>query len=202
MFYFKESDEVKSCKANESNENKANECKLVIFDLDGTLHSFDDMHNKEAIFKKDILDILITLKQKGIKIALASLNSNAIKYLDRYKITEYFDYIEYKNWGIYGNFKMDLFQRINEKSNIPFQNMLLFDDNASHCKEASVLEIKTINVDRNDLLTWNDFYKGMMLFIKTEKMITVGTQTYSPKYKRNMYKNKNKKRKIIQLSCM
>jgi HAD superfamily phosphatase (TIGR01681 family) len=145
------------------NQNGNKECKLVIFDLDGTLHSFDDIHNYNALLKKHIIDILITLKENGIKIALASLNSNANVYLDRYKISEYFDYIEYKNWTIHGKNKTDLFQIICEKSNVPFQNMLLFDDNLSHCKEASLLEIKSICVDRNDLLTWTDINKGFKI---------------------------------------
>jgi HAD superfamily phosphatase (TIGR01681 family) len=157
------------------------ECKLIIFDLDGTLHTFADIHNNKAVLKKDVLDILITLKQKGIKIALASLNSNAIQYLNRYKITKYFDYIEYKNWGLHGNFKRDLFESISKKSNIPFEKMLFFDDNLYHYEEATSLGIKSIMVDRENLLTWSDFYKGLSLFdcslVCSPKMITVETQT-------------------------
>ena len=140
------------------------ECELVIFDLDGTLHSFNDISNNKATIKKDIIDILDTLKTKGIKIALASLNSCAKTYLEKYNILDYFDYIEYKNWGLYGDFKIDLFENISEKSKIPFQKMLFFDDRLSHCEEASLLKIKSIYVNRNTLLSWNDLYNGMSLF--------------------------------------
>jgi len=148
------------------------ECELVIFDLDGTLHSFNDISNNKATIKKEIIDILDTLKTKGIKIALASLNSCAKTYLEKYNILDYFDYIEYKNWGLYGDFKTDLFENISEKSKIPFQKMLFFDDRLSHCEEASLLKIKNIYVNRNTLLSWNDLYNGMSLFKMTTQTTT------------------------------
>jgi HAD superfamily phosphatase (TIGR01681 family) len=142
-------------------------CELVIFDLDGTLHSFNDLNNDDnTVLKRDIIDILDTLKKKDIKIALVSLNYLAEEYLEKYNIHNYFDYIEYKNWRLCGDFKTDLFKNISEKSKIPFQKMLFFDDRVSHCEEASLLNIKSIYVNKNTLLSWNDLYNGMNLFNK------------------------------------
>lgn len=179
-------------------------CKLVIFDLDGTLHSHNDIINDNATLKKEIYDILNFLKKNGIKIALASLNSNASKYLKRYNIFEYFDYIEYKNWFIHGDHKTDLFEFIQTKSNIPYNKMLFFDDRKHHCLEAYNLQIKNIIVDQDKLLSWEDLMKGFSLFIyhKPEKThdnviqktsIGIQTQTYLQQYK---YTHKNKKRRV------
>jgi HAD superfamily phosphatase (TIGR01681 family) len=175
-------------------------CKLVIFDLDGTLHSHKDIFNDNATLKKEIYDMLDFLKKNGIKIALASLNSNASMYLKRYNIYEYFDYIEYKNWVAFGDHKTDLFEYIQKKSNIPYNKMLFFDDRKHHLLEAYNLQMKNVIVDQDKLLSWEDLMKGFSSFtfdntkkIKETNSIGIQTQTYLQKHK---YTHKNKKRKV------
>jgi HAD superfamily phosphatase (TIGR01681 family) len=174
-------------------------CKLVIFDLDGTLHSHNDIINDNATLKKEIYDILDFLKKNNIKIALASLNSDAIKYLKRYKIFEYFDYIEYKNWLDYGDHKTDLFSFIQKKSNIPYNKMLFFDDRKHHLLEASKLQMKNVIVDQYNLLSWEDLMKGFSSFTydnkpeKQQETTSIGIQTCLLNHK---YTHKNKKRKV------
>ena len=178
---------------------KSNQCELVIFDLDGTIHSHKDIYDTDAVLKKDIYDIFECLKKNNIKIALVSLNSVATKYLKRYNIFDYFDYIEYKNWKVHGDSKIDLFDFIQKKSNISYENMLFFDDREYHCIEATNLKIKSTIVNREDLLTWNDISDGFSLFNQILKrhdnistFISTNTQTFLPEYK-------NTKKRNIQL---
>jgi len=177
-------------------------CKLVIFDLDGTLHSHKDIFNDNATLKKEIYDMLDFLKKNGIKIALASLNSNASMYLKRYNIYEYFDYIEYKNWVAFGDHKTDLFEYIQKKSNIPYDKMLFFDDRKHHLLEASKLQMKNVIVDQDKLLSWEDLMKGFSSFTfdntkKIKETTSIGIQTQTQTYlQKHKYTHKNKKRKV------
>jgi len=142
-----------------------NYCSLVIFDLDRTLHNAVD--EDDIVFErlgKDVRHILNLCKQKNIKIALASLNTNASFFLKKFNIYHYFDCIQVKSWTLHGKDKTDLFYNISKKLNIPFENMLFFDDNNSHINEARRLNIKTITVNESYLLTIKNFRDGLKLF--------------------------------------
>jgi beta-phosphoglucomutase len=136
----------------------ANYCLTIMFDLDGTLH------NHETGLGNDIIKILNICKLKKMKIVLVSLNKNAIPILEKYNIYHYFDSIHTKDWKIYGKDKTDLFYNISKEFNISFENMLLFDDYTKHIVEARCLNIKTIQVHSDELLTMYDFRNGLKLF--------------------------------------
>jgi FMN phosphatase YigB (HAD superfamily) len=140
-------------------------CQLVIFDLDDTLHT-----KKTTQINIDIIDILQLLKNNGVKIALVSLNSIAEFYLDRYNIYSFFDCIERKKYDQTKRYqkysKTFMYKRVVEKFNIPYENVLVFDDNWYHCLEARWLGIKSITIKSNYLFDWNHFKRGIRLFDK------------------------------------
>ena len=142
-------------------------CKLIIFDLDYTLH------NKNFILESHIVDILQLLKNNSIIITLASLNKTAWFYLCFYNILDFFDHIEQKSFSDeniqqqtnYHKFsKMEMYQKIANKFNINYDNILIFDDNPFHCLEAKQLKIKYIQIRQNYILQWSDIKKGFNLF--------------------------------------
>ena len=142
---------------------KTNECKLIIFDLDGTLH---EHHNKKQELQKHIPEILAKLKKSGKILVIASLNSNADNILYQYNISQFFDKIYCKNWMFYGDFKTDMFIQIRRDFNIEYENMLFFDDNIKYCLEADTLHIKSILVNNTTLLQQDDISRGLNDFIQ------------------------------------
>lgn len=147
-------------------------CKLIILDLDNTLVSNNDFIYTETNFtcknypklRNHIFDILNYFKEEDKIIVLASLNSYADDILKTYNITYLFDKVYYKNWRIYGDHKSDFFINIRSHFNIPYENMLYFDDITGHCREARDFGIKYVKVDPNALLQWKDVYDGLALF--------------------------------------
>jgi FMN phosphatase YigB (HAD superfamily) len=133
------------------------DCRLVIFDLDNTLHE-----REGEDIPLHIRDILQHIRESGRKIALASLNTLAKVYLERYQILHLFDSLEYRKSDKPLFVKKDMFKRIQAKTNIPFSNIVVFDDNYYHCMEAKMLGMKYIRV-RNSVLSWQEIKKGLEL---------------------------------------
>jgi FMN phosphatase YigB (HAD superfamily) len=144
--------------------------KLVIFDLDDTIYS---VRNK--YMDSNILSILNYFKFHNVFIALATLNLEGDKVLDYYNIKQYFDIIEmrkqlYKCIGIQeldealSLRKKDMLLRILEKAQVNPENTIFFDDNMHHVKEACSLGIKSIHVDKNKRVSWNDIINAMNMF--------------------------------------
>jgi FMN phosphatase YigB (HAD superfamily) len=135
------------------------QCHLVIFDLDDTLHKRD-----QEDLSLHIRDILEYLRSLGIKLALASLNIFAKEYLQKYRILHLFDCVEYRQGNRKTTYtKQHMFKRIKSKTNISFNNMIVFDDNFYHCIEAKSLGIKYCCVT-SDLLKWTDVKEGLRMF--------------------------------------
>jgi HAD superfamily phosphatase (TIGR01681 family) len=146
-------------------------CRLVIFDLDDTLHT------KKIMIESHIVDILQVLKNNGIKIALASLNNMAGMYLYFYNIGYFFDHIEQGKFSdeyvneeekkLYkSGSKSHMYKRILDKLKIKSEDVLVFDDNWFHCLEARYLNMKYITIRTNYTLQWSDFKRGIELFDK------------------------------------
>jgi len=156
------------------------ECKIIVFDLDDTLHY---KHIEIQTLKKDIVDIILYLKNMNFKITMASLNTRADIFLQRYNIIHLFDKVYYKNWIWNGSHKGDLFKDICMDFNVSYENLLLFDDNIHHCQEAKQLGMKYIHVDDKKLIEWDDIHTGLELFNKKKNEV----DTNDVKDKDNMW---------------
>ena len=140
--------------------------RVVIFDLDDTLRK----HNELEI-EQTIREIIVYYKANGAKIAMASLNVNADLWLAQYKIGYLFDVIEQRvckyekgSRELKSVNKAHMFKRIKKKVNVPYEEMLFFDDQIYHCLEAKWLGIKSVLISKNKLLSWKDVKRGAELF--------------------------------------
>jgi FMN phosphatase YigB (HAD superfamily) len=143
--------------------------KLVIFDLDDTLHDISIMH-----MPQDVKDILTYFKSNNVPMAIASLNIYASKLLRHYDIDKYFSSVEarkkqnnirsrsdYKEHFYMTKFYM--FCRFLKKFQCKPQEVLLFDDNQRHIDVARSMNIHCVKVNPAFCLRWKDIFKGLEL---------------------------------------
>ena len=125
--------------------------KFVIFDLDNTL-----MCSKTERLYKDVVDILVELKNKNIKIALASYNAIADIVLQIHNIDMFFDYIFYEDSRTLSITKMNYKYDYKEKmlttliklTEIPPSQTLFIDDQTKNLVVASKMGIQTCKVEK------------------------------------------------------
>jgi len=147
-------------------------CKLVIFDLDNTLH-FECQEDQRL--DMTIREIIVYLKLNKVKIALASLNKSAEDYLSRYNLKDHFDCIsrrkrfwECKTYDAYllstTRNKTYMFNEILRKLEIKPSETLLFDDRMRHIYEAIRMDMKFVLVNPKRLLSWENVKTGFNKF--------------------------------------
>ncbi|XP_057763621.1 uncharacterized protein LOC130984925 [Salvia miltiorrhiza] len=123
--------------------------RLVVFDLDYTLWPF----YCECRSKRDMprvyphaKGILYALKDKGVKIAIASRSPTpdiANTFLDKLGIKSLFVAQEIFSSRTH---KIDHFQRIKRRTNIPYTEMLFFDDEDRNIEAVSNIGVTSILV--------------------------------------------------------
>lgn len=146
--------------------------KLVVFDLDNTIHNGE--------FPIKVLDILQFFRDNNIIMCVASLNQHTPHFLKYFKISHLFEKIEYRKHisrcftdeqidEYYSLKKTNMFHRISKEFNINYNEMLFFDDNILNIHDAKELGIKSICVNSTTLLTWTNIYDGVSLFDKRKR---------------------------------
>ncbi|XP_030044137.1 magnesium-dependent phosphatase 1 [Microcaecilia unicolor] len=136
--------------------------ELVVFDLDYTLWPFwVDTHVDPPFRKtsdgtvvdqtgrlirlyKDVPQVLAEIHKQGILIAAASRTGEvkgANQLLQLFSLDHYFSQKE-----IYPGCKVNHFQRIQQRSGIPFQKMLFFDDERRNITDVSRLGVTCVLV--------------------------------------------------------
>jgi HAD superfamily phosphatase (TIGR01681 family) len=156
-------------------ETIPNKLKLVVFDIDNTIH-----HPKSQQMPSHVIDILQHFHKCNVVLAIASLNQYAPDILDYYKISHLFQFIEYRinvkecktNEQIeeyYSLQKTKMFERLRDKMNITFDNILFFDDSVLNILDAKELNIKSICVNATKLITWQNVKDGIALFDKRKR---------------------------------
>lgn len=152
-----------------------NNLKLVVFDIDDTIH-----HSKLKQMPRHIVDILQCLHEKNVVLAIASLNEHAPYILNGYNISYLFDFVEYRlNINecftdeeiveYYSLRKINMFERLANRMDIAFENMLFFDDSVVNILDARRLKIKSICVNAKKLVTWQNIRDGLALFDKRKR---------------------------------
>lgn len=141
--------------------------KLVIFDLDDTLH-----YQSINYMPKHINDILNFFKNNNVRIAMASLNTRAVDYVHHYKINKYFSAIESRkeNWNVRSRSeyeentlltKVYMLRRLLKRFGCEPHEVLFFDDAYQHIHTAQSLGIHYVKVDPAFCLRWKDVFKGI-----------------------------------------
>lgn len=157
--------------------------KVVVFDLDYTLWPlwvdthvdppFRKLHDGAIVDKyqstvnlyKDVPHILESLKQKGIKMAVASRTSAihvAESLLDIMDLNKYFASKE-----IYPGSKLAHFSKFKESFGIPYHSMLFFDDEERNIYDLEKVGVTAVHVPEG--LSWKMFHKGLITFSNNVK---------------------------------
>ncbi|KAH6773220.1 Haloacid dehalogenase-like hydrolase superfamily protein [Perilla frutescens var. hirtella] len=123
--------------------------RLVVFDLDYTLWPFYcECRSKREMPRlyPDAKGILYALKDKGVKMAIASRSPTpdiANTFLDKLGIKSMFVAQEIFSSHTH---KTDHFQRIHRRTNIPYTEMLFFDDEDRNIDPVSNMGVTSILV--------------------------------------------------------
>lgn len=144
--------------------------KLVVFDLDETLH-----FNDSTRMPHHVRDILNYFMCNNVPIALASLNIEAYKYLQYYNIERMFQAVEARKYihqiktisdskeYMYPT-KKYMFKRLFKKFRCLPQEVLLFDDVYENIHVARSLEMNAVQVDARFCVRWIDVFEGLGKF--------------------------------------
>ena len=150
--------------------------KLVVFDLDDTLHFV----NKFGHVENHIRDILRYFRYSGVKVALASNNALGAMFLYEYKIAHIFDAIETRKFEDECKTKAELdecksgrkdgmFNRLMKQFSVSPENVLFFDDCVWNIIFAKRMKINSVWVNSTKCVTWSDVHKGLDMF-KNKKL--------------------------------
>lgn len=137
--------------------------QLIVFDLDYTLWPFwvdthvdppfnkrsdgkvYDGHGRQVKYYRDVPEILKRLQSEGYKLAVASrtpCTEEARSILHLFDWNQYFTYKE-----IYPGTKTNHFKRFKEQSNIPYSEMLFFDDEYRNIVDLNSIGVTSIHVE-------------------------------------------------------
>ncbi|KAG0568500.1 hypothetical protein KC19_6G023600 [Ceratodon purpureus] len=124
--------------------------RLVVFDLDYTLWPFwcECRSSKEnPSLYPEAKGVLDALRQKGVTMAVASRTPTpdiARCFLNKLNITDYFVNMQiYPSWS----HKVEHFQKILQSTDIPYKDMLFFDDEDRNIRSVSQLGATSILVN-------------------------------------------------------
>lgn len=143
---------------------------LVVFDLDYTLWPyFCECRSKNEIpvLYPQAKSVIQALKSKGVLIAVASRSPTADiarTFLNKLDLLSTFCAMEiYSSWS----HKTDHFKKIQQKTGIPYSNMLFFDDEDRNIQAISQLGVKSVLVHNG--VTLNALKEGLQKFGGVER---------------------------------
>ncbi|KAK1439995.1 hypothetical protein QVD17_05820 [Tagetes erecta] len=139
--------------------------RLVVFDLDYTLWPFycecRSKHDTPSMYPH-AKGILYALKDKGIDMAIASRSPSrdtAETFIDKLGINQLFVAKEiFSSW----THKTEHFKKIQQKTNVPYESMLFFDDEDRNIESVSKMGVTSILV--NNGVTLGAFRQGLTRF--------------------------------------
>ncbi|KAH7287749.1 hypothetical protein KP509_32G072200 [Ceratopteris richardii] len=147
--------------------------RLVVFDLDYTLWPFycECSSKRETPYLyPEAKSILNALKKKDVKMAVASRTPTpeiARTFLNKLGLTNLFVDLEiFPSW----THKTDHFKNIHEKTSIPFNSMLFFDDEYRNIKSVSQMGVTSVHVD--DGVNIKALKKGLTDFARSQNQLT------------------------------
>ena len=137
---------------------------LAVFDLDFTLWDcggtwcdctsppyyrqngvVHDAYNRKIRLYPDAYSILEALKEKQVKIAVASRTDKpewADELMRLLNFKKFFDHFE-----IYPGSKLNHFKSLQHKTKVPYRDMVFFDDEYRNIKEVGQLGVEVIHVE-------------------------------------------------------
>mgnify|MGYP000550119657 CR=1 FL=1 len=149
--------------------------KLVVFDIDFTIQNAHSIH-----MPLHVLNILQFFRKSNVCMVIASLNQCAPAVLQIHKVYHLFHCVEYRPHlsrcktddqidEYFSLKKTQMFQRLSQKYNVKYDEMLFFDDSVLNIVDAKELGIKSVCVNPNNLITWKNVQDGLALFDKRKR---------------------------------
>ncbi|KAM7250976.1 hypothetical protein ACFE04_022859 [Oxalis oulophora] len=157
--------------------------KLVVFDLDYTLWPFycECLSKREMpSFYPHVNGILYALKDNGIRMAVASRSPTpdiANAFLDKLNVNSMFVAKEIFSSRTH---KTDHFQRIHTQSEVPFKEMLFFDDEDRNIKAVSNMGVTSILVGNG--VNLGALREGLTKFSQNSDTIEKNKQRWKTKF--------------------
>ncbi|XP_059153435.1 magnesium-dependent phosphatase 1-like isoform X2 [Physella acuta] len=154
------------------------EPKLIVFDLDYTLWPFwvdthvdppfhmtsdgkvYDSHNHHVKYYKDVPEILNSLHNSGVKLAIASRTCAVTEASDLTRLFKWDQYFDYRQ--IYPGSKITHFKKLHVMSGIAYEEMLFFDDEHRNIADVSSLGVACQLVPQG--INKESFQTGLQLY--------------------------------------
>jgi putative hydrolase of the HAD superfamily len=129
----------------ESNKQEI-KTKLVIFDLDHTL--IDWVYGAPKLYPQTEY-VVEYLKERNMKMVIATYNKEAVYILHKLGIISYFDFIAIEKTTniMLVDYKESILKNLLEKYNISPNEAIFFDDQPCNIQTAQQLGIKTVLVN-------------------------------------------------------
>lgn len=137
--------------------------KLVIFDLDETLHYCSSLQMPTRV-----RNILQYLQQSNVYIAVASFNTSALYFLRLHKVDKYFHAVlsrkAYKYpWHKHLD-KRSMVQTLMTQFDCAPSNTIFFDDLQENIDAVSSLGVTSVKVNKHHCIRWKDVFEGLQTF--------------------------------------
>ena len=170
--------------------DKFNPCeKQALADLKNKLYVSSIKTFNQENLSEGVLDLLVYLKQNGIKIALASASNNAVQLLENMKIIDYFDAVVDPKSVTNGKPAPDLFLKAAELLGVPPFTCIGVEDayaGIESIKSAGMLPLgignkavlTNCNLVFSNLTELHAYLKIAKILLKGDK----GTEILSPRF--------------------
>ena len=165
----KENEVVKQLVDKQTNTDKQlKDYKIFVFDLDDTLYLRNVDKNYAKVYHKKVKNLLVYLKDNDKILYIATHNFNPNKYLDRINISPLlFDGIIKETKDVnptlnniidYTSKKDMILQILDEQTSLTKDDMIFFDDHYYNIKEVNSIDVKSIYIDENRGINFDDIY--------------------------------------------
>jgi HAD superfamily phosphatase (TIGR01681 family) len=128
--------------------------KVFVFDLDDTLylHNVDFLYREE--YTRKIKEFLLSLKNNGKILCLATHNKSPYHYLHKMDIYDIFHEIIYEKRDVHPSLnsiydytnKKDMIQEILDKTDSTNEEVIFFDDHIYNINEVKSIGVETVRV--------------------------------------------------------
>lgn len=130
--------------------------KLLTRKNERYVHMLDNIDSSHLL--KGAEEYLIYLKEKGIKISLASASKNAPLIINKLGITKYFDALIDGNQVVNTKPDPEVFIKAAEKLGLDAKDCTVFEDSQAGIDAAKKIGCKTVAIGTPDMLKGADIY--------------------------------------------
>jgi HAD superfamily phosphatase (TIGR01681 family) len=141
--------------------------KIFVFDLDNTLYLHNVDEDYAEMYHKKVKNFLMYLKDSDKLLYIATHNFNPGNYLSKIDILQLFDGIIKETKDVhpwlnsiieYTSKKDMVLEILNKHNDLKKEDVVFFDDHNYNIKEVESINVKSIYVDNNKGIDFNEIY--------------------------------------------